>query len=291
MKGTTVSIFKKNRSVAGKTVLITGACGDIGGALARKFHAEGAHLVLWGYGDKTKLKQTAEDCGGAPFYIVDITNTDDVESFMRKALFVDCSRKLDILVCMAGIAGQSVAGGSNNIFRPTMRVNAEGTQNVVSAALALPFIERAKGTIVVTSSMAEFLDLPFMGAYGASKAAVGKWARALRLELKRSGVKVVTVCPNVIDTNMTTKGYTTGVGGIIRHLVPAIPLPKATEIIYKGIVRQKRRVFIPRWMVIVPPFAPLINLGIEAMMTPFMPFLRRKALADDGSVELTTIQR
>lgn len=282
-----MSVFK-NRSVAGKTVLITGACGGIGSELARTFYANGANLILWGY-DPERLMHISEICGGAPFYVVNVTDTGEVASSMNRVKLNHCFGKLDILICMAGIAGQSVAGGTTKIFRPTLRVNAEGTENVVSAAL--PFVEKAKGTIVVTSSMAEFLDLPFMGAYGASKAAVGKWARALRLELKRSGVKVVTVCPNVIDTNMTTKGYTTWVGGIIRHLVPAIPLPKATEIIYKGIVRQKRRVFIPRWMVIVPPFAPLINLVIEVMMTPFMPFLRRKALADDGNVELTTIQR
>lgn len=279
---------RKESPVRNLCCIIVGADGDLGSSLARMFYQGGAKLVLFGY-DQEALERVSEECEDAPTELVDVTNRDHVLAAFDRSVATHLNGRLDIAVTFAGIAGQSVAGGNADIAIPTLRVNAEGTQNFFDAAL--PHVESSRGTIVVTSSMAEFLDLPFMGAYGGSKAFVGKLARTARMELRGTGVKVVEICPNVIDTNMTTKGYTTSVGGIIRRLVKPVKREKATRIIYWGIVRRKRRVFIPRWMAIVPWVSPYVNLVIEFGVSPVIQLLRKKALMDDSKVQLTTKQK
>lgn len=273
--------------VVDHNVVITGACGDLGGAFARAMHELGAHVYLLGY-DKDKLAKVAHACGDAPHFVVDVTKYEALTDIVHSIGQECCDGEIDLLACFAGIAGQSVVGGRADLYASIMRVNYEGTVNTVNAAM--PYLERAGGQVVVTSSMAQFFDLPFMGAYGASKAAVGKWARTLRLELRRSGVTVTVLYPNVIDTNMTTKGYVTRVGGIVRKLVPPISLDKAMRTIVNGVLRGKRGVYLPRWMVIVPLFAPVINVVIELALWAPMPRLRDMARQDDGAVELTTVQ-
>jgi short-subunit dehydrogenase len=80
--------------------------------------------------------------------------------------------------------------------------------NVVGLAATLaPFVEpmrkRGSGTLAGIASVAGFRGLPGNGAYSASKAAAINWLEALRVELRGSGLRVVTVCPGYIDTPMT----------------------------------------------------------------------------------------
>lgn len=281
-------MFRRKKVVLDHNIIITGACGGLGSEFARRMYQRDAHVYLLGY-DEEKLSELSRELGGAFYAVLDVTDEGAVGRVIHFLGDSVCGGEIDMLACFAGIAGQSVAGGRGDLYHSIMHVNYDGTVSCVNAAL--PYIKNAGGQIVLTSSMAQFFDLPFMGAYGASKAAVGKFGRTLRLELRRTRMKVTVLYPNVVDTNMTTEGYTTRVGKLVQKFVPVISLESAMSMIENGVLKGRNSVFVPGWMRPVPLVAPIINSVISLAMRPFMPRLREQALEDDGAVKLTTVQR
>ena len=119
--------------------------------------------------------------------------------------------------------------------------------NVVGLAATLaafaPSMRAAKrGTLCGIASVAGFRGLPGAGAYSASKAAAISWLESLRVELRGSGVSVVTICPGYIDTPMTQ---------VNRYRMPfLLPADEAARRIARAIDARRKLAVIPWQMAI-----------------------------------------
>jgi len=181
----------------GKTALVTGASGGIGGAAAKTLHKLGAHVVLSGT-NKTKLDAVAQALGdNCAIAVCDLT---DQEACAR---LVDSMEKLDILVCNAGITKDTLAlRMSVEDFESVIDVNLVASFILNKAAIAKMMKERY-GRIINISSVVGVSGNPGQANYCASKAGLIGMTKALAYEVATRGITVNTVAPGFIASNMT----------------------------------------------------------------------------------------
>ncbi len=184
-------------------VVITGASGGLGLALARHYLERGA--ILAAIARRADLLQTlsAEFPGKVYWYQMDVRDAAALEEAAGD--FVSRVGLPDIVVANAGVSVGTLTEYAEDIhaFQQVMDVNVLGMLQTFQ-----PFVARMRearrGTLVGIASVAGFRGLPGAGAYSASKAAAISYLESLRVELHGSGVKVVTVCPGYIRTAMTS---------------------------------------------------------------------------------------
>jgi len=183
-------------------VLITGASGELGGALARRYARPGVHLSLWGR-DEERLAAIAATCAtlGAQ---VETRSLDiaDVSAAVTAALAEDEAGAFDLALLVAGLGDTRAAGDKVEAAELVARL---GTVNftapaAIGAALAGRMAERQRGALVFIGSAAAFHALPFAAAYSGTKAGLARFADALRLNVRPHGVVVTLVSPGFIDT-------------------------------------------------------------------------------------------
>ncbi len=188
-----------------KLVLITGASSGIGQALAGRFYAAGYALAL-------VARRTSEIEAWASahsintdrykVYSADVSVTDTMAAAGKACLAAQGVP--DVVVACAGISvGVDTAERSDiDVIALTFATN-----NVGTAATFHPFIQamvrRKSGTLVGIGSVNGIRGFAGHGANCPSKAALISYCECLRVELKSSGVKVVTLCPGYIDTPLT----------------------------------------------------------------------------------------
>lgn len=187
-----------------KTVLITGASRGIGAACARRF-AEAGYAVAINYhrseGAALALAEELTTQGHKAITVrADVADLDAVGRMVDNVLEKFC--QLDILVCNAGVANQSLLTDvSEEMWRRIFAVNIDGVFHCCRAVLP-HFVHRKAGRIVTISSMWGITGGACEVAYSASKAAVIGFTRALAKEAGPSGITVNCVAPGVIDTAM-----------------------------------------------------------------------------------------
>jgi 3alpha(or 20beta)-hydroxysteroid dehydrogenase len=184
----------------GKVALITGGARGQGAAEARLFVREGAKVVVTDLLD-AEGEALAEELGGATrFQHHDVSSVDD----WTKAVEVATSTfgKLDVLVNNAGIHSVvPIEDESFERFQKIVEVNLFGTWHGMRAVL--PAMRAAGGgSIVNISSLAGMKGYPGHGSYGASKWAVRGLSKTAARELGPSGIRVNTVHPGPIKTDM-----------------------------------------------------------------------------------------
>ncbi|MCX5045120.1 SDR family NAD(P)-dependent oxidoreductase [Aldersonia sp. NBC_00410] len=238
---------RKSSDLAGRRVLITGAARGIGAALARQLHSRGARVALLGI-EPELLGQVAAECGGAPWRYCDVGDRAQVESAVD-GLVAELGG-LDVLVANAGIAKQiALVGGDPEVFEQTMRVNALGVYYSVHAAG--PHLSHPGGYVLLTSSLAAAINLPLLGAYSASKAAVQAFGKTLRQELAHTGAEVGIAYFAELDTDMTTRGFGTEAARYVlggKPISGPAPLQPAIDALERAITRRERRVVSPSWV-------------------------------------------
>lgn len=187
---------------ARERVVITGASSGIGAALAREYAKRGATLGLIAR-RKDRLEATAKSLGvPAAVYAVDVRDTADMQR--AAADFLTRHGAPDVVIANAGISRGTLTDHPEDLaaFQAVFDINVMGMVNAFQPFL--PAMRQAgKGALVGIASVAGFRGLPGAGAYSASKAAAISYLESLRLELRQSGVKVVTLCPGYIATPMT----------------------------------------------------------------------------------------
>jgi short-subunit dehydrogenase len=192
-----------------KRVFITGASSGIGAALAQRYAQDGAMLGLAARrGDALEqLRASLPDPRRHRIYALDVT--DHAALAAAAADFIAAGAGIDTVIANAGISRGTLTEYAEDmqVFERIIETNLTAT-----VATFAPFIAAMKaqrgGRLVGIGSVAGVRGLPGAGAYSASKAAVLNYCESLRVELRSSGIKVVTIVPGYIDTPMTrTNAY------------------------------------------------------------------------------------
>lgn len=238
--------------MSSRTILITGASGGLGSALARAHARPGTRLVLWGR-DGVRLEGVAQACRELGAETVtdafDLRDTVTLEACLRGLGAVG------LAIFNAGLGGSLPDGA---IAEPdplsTMQVN------FVAPVLGANFMAQAMaraggGHIVLVGSIAESYPLPMAPTYAGTKAGLAMFAEALSIRLAGYKVKITLVSPGFIDTPMSRQ---------VSEPKPwLMTAAAAARIITRRIARGDRRIvvpwqfailravtnFLPRWLV------------------------------------------
>ncbi|KAJ2897717.1 hypothetical protein IWW38_001623 [Coemansia aciculifera] len=202
-------------TLAGKTALVTGATGGIGGAIALELARRGARLVVTGR-DKAKLKKLTQQidaerpltAAGEPLTSqslgipCDIRDTSLVVAMAKEAR-ARAGTQIDILVNAAGVSRDGLLFRlSEPDLMDTLRTNLVSAM-MLSKELAPSMIRQKSGVIVNVSSVIGLHGNTGQSAYAASKAGLVGFTKALAKELGPRGVRVNAIAPGFIDTELT----------------------------------------------------------------------------------------
>ena len=245
----------------GKVAVITGASMGIGEAIAKRFLAEGAAVVLTsrdaaraeaarqricaaeqnsiGGGDQ-KLKDAAERTLAVA---CDVRRRSDLESLLRRTL--ERFGRVDIWVNNAGHGLlDSVAQMSMDECRAMFDTNFFGA--VEAMQVVIPQMQRqGSGTIANISSVAGHIAVPGMAAYCATKAALNAIGKAARVELQKTGVHVMTVCPGYIQTDFAMNAVKGADRQRISTAARGISVDRVAAAVLNGYLKHKREVVVP----------------------------------------------
>jgi NAD(P)-dependent dehydrogenase (short-subunit alcohol dehydrogenase family) len=183
----------------GRTAVITGGCSGIGLASARRFAAEGAHVVVGDVDARTGADVAAEV--GGTFVTTDVTDAEQVETLFATAHEVTGS--VDVAFNNAGISppdDDSILDTGIDVWQRVQEVNL--TSVYLCCKAALPYMrEQRRGSIINTASF-----VAVMGAatsqisYTASKGGVLAMSRELGVQFAREGIRVNALCPGPVNT-------------------------------------------------------------------------------------------
>lgn len=183
-------------------VIMTGGGSGLGAALSAELARRGAKVIV----SDVRLdaaEKVAAEIGGTPAKL-DVTDANAVRALVE-GIHGEHGR-LDYLVANAGIGCLGEAWRESiDDQRRVVEVNLFGVLHGFRAAYPL-MMSQGFGHIVSVASVAGLVPVPWFATYGATKAAVYAWSRALRLEAERHGVRVSVVCPGAIRTPLLTGG-------------------------------------------------------------------------------------
>jgi meso-butanediol dehydrogenase / (S,S)-butanediol dehydrogenase / diacetyl reductase len=198
-----------------KVAIVSGGGTGIGAAMARRFVAEGARVVVTGR-RKEPLDAVAAETGGIGVP-GDVTDPEHAPAAVRAA--VDAFGGLDIVVANAGVGFGGTAGDvDDERWQRTLDVNVTGVLRLVRAALPV-LIERGGGSIVLVSSTSGLVSGTDSAAYVTSKHGLIGLARSLAVDYGPSGIRANALCPGWVVTPMADEemDYLAAERGITRE--------------------------------------------------------------------------
>ena len=189
--------------LAGQTAVVTGGARGLGYAIAERFIAEGARVVI-GDIDESATRAAADSLGGADVAVgmrCDVTRSDEVEALVGAA--VKRFGSLDVMVNNAGITRDATMRKmTEQQFDEVIAVHLKGTWNWVRAAAAI-MREQKRGAIVNMSSISGKVGMVGQTNYSAAKAGIVGMTKAASKELAYLGVRVNAIQPGLIRSAMT----------------------------------------------------------------------------------------
>jgi NAD(P)-dependent dehydrogenase (short-subunit alcohol dehydrogenase family) len=198
--------------LTGRTALITGISGAIGGRLADTFGGYGAHVIgTYRSGADAAEKAVAGLAADRKTLLAaDVDDPASARALWRDALAV---AEVDTLVVNAAVLIPTPLSGDDDAWdagwQQTLQVNVVGAATLMREAAAT-FAQRGSGSIIAISSWAgqQGSRLPELGAYAASKAALRNFGQSLARAYARQGVRVYVIAPGVVDAGMGVAGQT-----------------------------------------------------------------------------------
>ena len=180
-------------SLEGKRALITGSTSGIGLAIAKALHAEGASVILNGFGDDAEIAALREELS-AEYSSANLLDLNEIEAMMAEA------GPIDILVNNAGM----------QFVSPVEEFPPEKWDAVIGLNLTAPFHttrlavpamkEKGWGRIINTASAHSLTASPFKSAYNASKHGIAGFTKTVALELAQTGVTANCISPGYVWT-------------------------------------------------------------------------------------------
>lgn len=187
-------------------VVVTGATSGLGRELAVQLARRGWNVAITGrrLDQLEATERLIRDAGGAALALRGSVS-DDAEVKRHYARIREAWGGLDWAVLNAGV-GESMDAKtfSTEAFRRALDVNVLGVCRWLEAVLP-DMIGRGSGLVAGVSSLAAFRGLPLSGPYCASKAALSTLLESTRVDLRGTGVDVVTVCPGFVKSEMTAR--------------------------------------------------------------------------------------
>ncbi len=230
-------------------VFLTGASSGIGEALARHYAAAGANLGLVARREARLEELAASLPGHHACYALDVTDGAALQAAGMD--FITRFGVPDIVIANAGVSVGTLTEEAGDVpaFRRVFDTNVTGLMQTFQPFVAAMRVQ-GSGRMVGIASVAGIRGLPGAGAYSASKAAVIAYLEALRIELRGSGVRVVTIAPGYIATPMTA---------VNRYPMPfLLPADEAARRFARAIERGTSYSVIPWQMGIVAKLLRLL---------------------------------
>ncbi|GHK03273.1 oxidoreductase [Streptomyces sp. Y2F8-2] len=213
-------------AVQGAGVVVTGAGGGIGAALARRFAAEGARVVVNDL-DAEKAKAVADGIGG----IAVPGDASAIVSEARDAL----GGTIDVYCANAGLASGGTEAADEEVWARAWDVNVMA--HVRAARELLPaWLERGAGRFVSTVSAAGLLTMIGAAPYSVTKHGAYAFAEWLSLTYRHRGLKVHAICPQGVRTDMLTAS---GSAGDLVLAPTAIDPEDVADALFKGIEEDR----------------------------------------------------
>jgi NAD(P)-dependent dehydrogenase (short-subunit alcohol dehydrogenase family) len=188
-------------------IAVTGAAGDIGGAMALELAARGARVTML---DRVSEAEASERiaavaaAGSCSYRSVDVTDRAAVDAALAA---VD---PLDVAIGNAGIVDSApFLDATQEQWQAHLDINLTGCFNVGQAAARLMVERGTRGQIIFTGSWVGEIPWPDISAYCVSKAAVRMLARAMARELAGGGIRVNVVAPGIVMAGMARRQYET----------------------------------------------------------------------------------
>jgi short-subunit dehydrogenase len=234
--------------IAGSRIWVTGASSGIGAALARELEGRGAHVAI-----SARRKDKLDEVAGGRMHVEPVDVTDKDAMLAAADSIRSAFGGIDVVVLNAGAWDQvRVDRWDSEVFRRHFDVNLMGVVHGVESVLPA-MLEARAGLIVGIASVAGYRGLPNSEAYGTTKAAQINLLESLRVDLRRHGVKVQTVCPGFVKTEMTERN--------------TFPMPfivsaeRAAREIAEGIAKEKPEVVFPLPMMLLMKTARFVPVA------------------------------
>lgn len=232
----------------GRRVLITGAARGLGAETAKQLAERGALVTLVGL-EPDLLDQVRARIGDQHLAVrADVTNQDELEAAF--ATSVQRFGGIDVVVANAGVGNTTpLSVGSAAAHVRTIDVNLGGA--VRTASCAFEELRASGGYLVFVASVGSFSVMPGMATYCATKAGVESLAAGLRMEWRHHGIRVGTVHPTFIDTDLVRD--TEHDAPTFQQLRTTLPGPlgmtlradRVAAVIVDAVERRRRRAYAP----------------------------------------------
>lgn len=224
--------------LSGKVAWVVGASSGIGAAVARELVTRGATVAI-----SARRKDQLADIAGADMLVLPADVTDAGALAAAAARIREELGPIDLAVLAAGYWKQlDPAHWDTELFDRHIQVNLTGMSNSI-AALLPDMLQRRSGVIAGISSVAGFRGLAGAEAYGATKAGQINLLESLRVHLARTGVRVTTVCPGFVRTELTAGN---------RFPMPfIIEADEAARFICDGLERERAEIVFPARMALL----------------------------------------
>lgn len=194
-----ISYLQPNGRLAGKKIIVTGGGKGLGAAMAKKFVAEGASVLISGRNEQT-LRSTADKIG-CKYLTLDIQDTTELDNFISEA-----DRILEGVDCLVNNAGISLHEPTffdvtPETFDAQIATNLRGGFFLTQSFTKLLLREKRKGNVLfISSETGETVDIR---PYGFTKAAINSMVQGLACLFVKDGIRVNAVAPGITASDMT----------------------------------------------------------------------------------------